>query len=183
MGGIAEKIMPRPLGNYDPTVSYRILDTVAFNNKLWMAKKSNIIGVEPNKSNSEYWMLCLEGMSIGEISMEFDKRIEDVETGKSDVPTIIDFNIPITGWNEETSTNLIAIEGRYRFTYVTTVKYIDVKHVSAAIQLSGVIEANKCKMLDIIECDRDDTGLMLTISFFSKSIPTSQIPVKICVQY
>lgn len=183
MGGVAGKIMPRPMGEYDASTSYRILDIVTFGNKLWMAKKSNIVGIEPNTSKSEYWMLCLDGMSIDAISSEFDKRLTDIETGKADAQTVIDFSVPITGWIEETSSDLMAIGGLYRQTLVTTIPHNDVTNVSATIQLSGITEAQKCKILDVIECDKDDTGIMLTISFFAKTIPTAQIPVKIFVQY
>ena len=183
MGGVAGKIMPRPMGKYDPSTTYRILDMVTLGNKLWIAKRSNLIGIEPNASNSNYWMLGLDGMTVDEISAEFEGRITAVETGKSDVPTVIDFNIPITGWTEEASMDLIAIGGVYRQTFITTVPYNGVTNVSATIQLAGISEAQKCKMLDLIECDKDDTGLMLAISFFTKTIPTAQIPVKIYVQH
>lgn len=184
MGGVAGKIMPRPMGEYDPNTSYRILDIVTLGNKLWIAKKSNIIGIEPSVSNRDYWMLGVDGVTnVAEFSADIEKRLSELEIGKVDAPTMIDFSIPITGWVEETSSELTLIGALYRQTLTTQIPYKDVTNVSGVVQPLGITEAQKCKMLDLIECNKDDTGYMLTVSFFAKTIPTSQIPVKIYVQY
>lgn len=51
----AGRILILPKGNYDPSVTYEMLDLVKHNGRSWLAKK-NAIGIEPSDANSEYWM-------------------------------------------------------------------------------------------------------------------------------
>lgn len=50
----AGRILIMPKGNYDSSVTYEMLDMVGHNGKSWLAKKT-VVGIEPSKSNSEYW--------------------------------------------------------------------------------------------------------------------------------
>jgi hypothetical protein len=50
----AGRILIMPKGNYDASVTYEMLDLVYYNGKSWLAKKTTI-GIEPSKSNSEFW--------------------------------------------------------------------------------------------------------------------------------
>lgn len=54
------KVMLKPKDDYDASVTYDVLDMVRHDNKLWIAKQSNILNVEPAASNSDYWMLATE---------------------------------------------------------------------------------------------------------------------------
>lgn len=58
MGAVAGKIMIRPMGEYDPSTVYDILDLVKYDNKPWLCKKSNIMGVTPVEG--EYWMNVID---------------------------------------------------------------------------------------------------------------------------
>ena len=60
MGKSAGKIMPLPRGAYDENATYNILDMVTLDNKLWIAKKSGITGIEPSKTAPE-WMMAVDG--------------------------------------------------------------------------------------------------------------------------
>lgn len=60
MGKSAGKIMPLPRGAYDANATYNILDMVTLDNKLWIAKKSGITGIEPSKTAPE-WMMAVDG--------------------------------------------------------------------------------------------------------------------------
>ena len=44
MGLVAGRILLMPKGCYDENKLYQILDAVSYDNKLWIAKKSNLIG-------------------------------------------------------------------------------------------------------------------------------------------
>ncbi len=50
----AGRILIMPKGNYDPNVTYEMLDLVKHNGITWVAKKTSV-GIEPNTANSEYW--------------------------------------------------------------------------------------------------------------------------------
>lgn len=58
---IAGKVMPRPRGEYDPTVLYDILDMVTYNNKVWMSKTSNNLSITPTEQHNVEWMLLIDG--------------------------------------------------------------------------------------------------------------------------
>lgn len=50
----AGRILIMPKGNYNPSVSYEMLDLVFHNDVSWIAKKP-VIGVEPSDANSDSW--------------------------------------------------------------------------------------------------------------------------------
>ena len=60
MGAIAGKIMIRPRGEYNPSEVYDILDVVKHNNKPWICRQNNVLGVEPDEDNAEFWMLLID---------------------------------------------------------------------------------------------------------------------------
>lgn len=57
---IAGKVMPRPMGEYDSTAVYDILDMVTYNNKLWMSRTSNNVGNAPIETDTTNWMLIMD---------------------------------------------------------------------------------------------------------------------------
>ena len=61
MGLVAGRILLMPKGRYDENKLYQILDAVSYDNKLWIAKKSNLIGIQPSKENSDSWMFAVDG--------------------------------------------------------------------------------------------------------------------------
>lgn len=80
MGGIAGKIMPRPRGSYNVSEIYNILDMVAHDNKLWMAKKSGLQGISPATETDENWMLCIDSKGNDFLALEtsIDERFSAV---------------------------------------------------------------------------------------------------------
>lgn len=56
----AGKVMPRPMGEFDLTAVYDILDMVTHNNKLWMSKVKNNVGHTPVETDTSYWMLIMD---------------------------------------------------------------------------------------------------------------------------
>jgi hypothetical protein len=66
----AGRILIMPKGDYNPSVSYEILDLVVHNNISWLAKKDSV-GIEPSVNNSEYWFKLTEG---GGDATTFDGR-------------------------------------------------------------------------------------------------------------
>lgn len=50
----AGRILILPKGDYDPSITYEMLDLVNHNGKSWLAKKTSV-GIEPSDANSEYW--------------------------------------------------------------------------------------------------------------------------------
>lgn len=87
MGGdlvmaIAGKIMLRPMGEYDPTYVYDILDMVTYNKCLWISRKPNMVGIEPNEANAEYWQLAISEVTtrITEEQIDTLEPIEAIET-------------------------------------------------------------------------------------------------------
>lgn len=56
----AGRVLIMPKGDYDPSVSYEMLDLVLYNNIAWLAKR-DVIGIEPSDANSWYWFKMIEG--------------------------------------------------------------------------------------------------------------------------
>ena len=79
-GMVAGKVMPRPRGPYDPDTIYQILDMVNYDNKLWMAKTSNLQGSIPSKEDTINWMLCIDtkGEDLQALEASIDSRFASV---------------------------------------------------------------------------------------------------------
>lgn len=50
----AGRILILPKGDYDASATYEMLDLVFYNGTSWIAKKT-VAGIEPNRTNGEYW--------------------------------------------------------------------------------------------------------------------------------
>lgn len=70
MSASAGKVMPRPMGDYNASTEYKILDIVTYNDKPYMAKQTTK-GNLP--TNTTYWMLLLD----------FPTEVDNVPTQKS----------------------------------------------------------------------------------------------------
>lgn len=58
MGAIAGKVMIRPRGDYDSSAVYDILDLVKYDNKPWLCRKNDTMGIIP--VDGEYWMNIID---------------------------------------------------------------------------------------------------------------------------
>lgn len=88
MGMIAGKVMPRPMGPYNASTVYSILDIVSHDNKTWIAKKSNLQGVTPSTSNSASWMLAVASADTTEIAA-IQEEISELKNSVSDGKTLV----------------------------------------------------------------------------------------------
>ena len=83
---IAGKVMPRPRGQYEDGELYDVLDLVTLNNKLWIAKRSNIVNIEPSPINSDYWMLAVDGTTdVNQLSSEINNKITEINSNISGI--------------------------------------------------------------------------------------------------
>lgn len=57
---IAGKVMPRPMGDYDPATIYGILDIVNHDERPWLCRKDNVQGVEPTVLNTDTWQMLFD---------------------------------------------------------------------------------------------------------------------------
>ena len=121
MAVVAGKIMPRPRGEYNSNALYRILDIVALNNSVWMAKQDNLQNIEPSITNSDYWMLCIDGFTedtlelknyVEEQFSEFDSKINSIEIDKASKSIVLEETIKASNWTGTSApyTNKILIE-------------------------------------------------------------------------
>ena len=82
MGEVAGRVMPLPKDIYDSAVIYNMLDMVTHNDKLWMAKKNMLQGVEPSESNADSWMLCIsnKGEDLTALEAAINTKFDNVNT-------------------------------------------------------------------------------------------------------
>lgn len=57
---IAGKVMPRPMGDYDPATIYGVLDIVNHDERPWICKKDNTQNVEPTVLNTDNWQMLFD---------------------------------------------------------------------------------------------------------------------------
>ena len=65
----AGRVLIMPKGNYDPSVTYEMLDLVKHNGTSWLAKKESV-GIEPTNENSEHWQNMFEPEAFVESMIE-----------------------------------------------------------------------------------------------------------------
>lgn len=67
----AGRILIMPKGNYDPSVTYEMLDMVHYNGTSWLAKRT-VSNIEPSAANSEYWhnLVDVTPESIGAVQRD-----------------------------------------------------------------------------------------------------------------
>lgn len=141
MSGIAGKIMPLPRGAYNEAYVYNMLDMVTYNNKLWVAKQSSLVGVEPNDANSDQWMMAVDGTTdIHILETEIKKRLEAVESSST-----------------EAETRLSAVENASGVAYVDT-KSIGAQTVQDALDIiAAAVSDNAITVADIVNAlDSDE---------------------------
>ena len=57
----AGKIILRPMGEYDPSTTYRYLDLVTYNNCLYIVRCESVVGVSPDSGDTSKWIFLLNG--------------------------------------------------------------------------------------------------------------------------
>ena len=102
MSIIVGKIMPRPMGEYNSTVTYKILDLVTLNNRLWIAKQTDFKGMTPS-DDSEYWMLCIDGVTdVQDLGEEAEARITEIANQITELEESVDAKLAATNSNIST---------------------------------------------------------------------------------
>lgn len=105
MGAVAGRVMIMPKGPYDNNTLYKILDAVTFHNKLWLAKKSNLIGVEPSEDNGDSWMLSIDGTTdVNEVGEAIDALTLALKE-KVGVSSVVETNLVTSDWTAVSDTN------------------------------------------------------------------------------
>lgn len=57
---VAGRVLIVPKGDYNSATVYDVLDLVKHNNRPWLCKKPNTVGIEPTDNNSSYWQLLID---------------------------------------------------------------------------------------------------------------------------
>ena len=66
----AGRILIMPKGNYDPSITYEMLDLVFHSGTSWLNKKT-CVGIEPSDANTEYWQ------KVFDVDAFTDAKIEE----------------------------------------------------------------------------------------------------------
>lgn len=116
MGKSAGKIMPLPRGPYNENSTYNILDMVTLNNKLWIAKKSGIVGIAPSDDAVE-WMLAVDGTTdVNALATEIYEKFDTIDANFETINTTfgtVDTRFEATNTSITENTNSIsALDGR-----------------------------------------------------------------------
>lgn len=162
----AGRILIMPKGNYDPSVTYEMLDLVFYNGGSWLAKET-AVGIEPSETNSKYWhnMLDFDPGSadishIGDGSVK--GAIANLESRKANGTSIwlthnpngtdyIDYRFDIASNNTTLTVNANVVSSVD--VYVVGVNVIDITPTTVRV----VIKLNKT-------CNED---LTISVGFFN----------------
>ena len=78
----AGRILIMPKGDYNPSITYEMLDLVYYNGASWIAKKT-VVGVEPSNSNKEYWQQMSDIGWLDEKKVDKEKTFISIKAGES----------------------------------------------------------------------------------------------------
>ena len=162
----AGRIMPLPKGTYDENATYEILDMVAYDNKLWVCKKTGTTGVQPSKTTIDNWMMCVDGTTdISSLETElqtkidgYDSKLEEISGNISTTNTSIQsMQTSIADLTESTNTVTTSVQSLDErcSTIENTVTEVQTAHNNVASTVSAQgnrITALENKTVDI-KCD------------------------------
>ena len=78
---VAGKIIIRPMGEYDAATTYGVLDMVTIGNKLYVAKKNGLIGIDPVTDNNVNWKMLIDGSAdLKEFEAAINQQITALES-------------------------------------------------------------------------------------------------------
>ena len=103
---IAGRVLLMPKGAYDASVTYEMLDMVAYDGVTWIAKKASV-GITPSADNSEYWF-AMAGVSsddfeafktevLESVNESIDAKIKEVDDKVTAVNESLDDCVPLAG--------------------------------------------------------------------------------------
>lgn len=102
---VAGKIITRPMGEYDATTTYDILDFVTIGNKLYISKKPGLAGVDPSTDDGTNWQMLIDGSAdLDEFESAVNQRLATIE---GDIDTA---NTAITNLESEVTANKTLID-------------------------------------------------------------------------
>ena len=152
MGKSAGKVMPRPRGAYNKSETYKILDMVTLDNKLWIAKQSGITGITPSKTATE-WMMAVDGTTdVKALETEVDAKFASIDE------QFLAKDTQISGINERVTaaeSDISTLENRFVFDstpkkdstkLMTSGGIYDVTHQSMRLDLGSTIFSYDHKM-------------------------------------
>ena len=114
---IAGKVMPRPMGDYDPATIYGILDIVNHDERPWLCRKDNVQGVEPTVLNTDTWQMLFDVDVTNADTLDgFDSSYfatkEEHDKLDADIKGIKNATFTAAGWTEEAPyTQVVNVEG------------------------------------------------------------------------
>lgn len=124
---IAGKVMPRPMGDYDPATIYGVLDIVNHDERPWLCRKDNVQGVEPTVLNTDTWQMLFDVDVTNADTLDgFDssyfgtKEKQDALEGEcaylrsecAEIKGVKNATFTVAGWTEEAPyTQIVNVEG------------------------------------------------------------------------
>lgn len=127
MSNVAGKIIPRPMGDYSATVTYSFLDMVTLDNKLYIARQSNLLGVSPTDTSK--WALLIDGKTdvtalettMNQKFTEVNDKVDNIQVGGRNLirnSYIINSNCTTFTYDKATNTwDCVAAPGSNAFGY------------------------------------------------------------------
>lgn len=127
MSNVAGKIIPRPMGNYSATVTYSFLDMVTLDNKLYIARQSNLLGVSPTDTSK--WALLIDGKTdvtalettMNQKFTEVNDKVDNIQVGGRNLiwkSRIVNSKCTTFTYDEATNTwDCVAAPGSNAFGY------------------------------------------------------------------
>lgn len=100
---VAGKIIIRPMGEYDAATTYGILDMVTIDNKLYVARKNGLFGIDPVTDNDVNWRMLIDGSAdLKEFEAAINQQITTLESNVDQQVTAVNDkvdNIQVGGRN------------------------------------------------------------------------------------
>lgn len=127
MSNVAGKIIPRPMGDYSATVTYSFLDMVTLDNKLYIARQSDLLGVSPTDTSK--WALLIDGKTdvtalettMNQKFIEVNDKVDNIQVGGRNLiwkSRIVNSNCTTFTYDEATNTwDCVAAPGSNAFGY------------------------------------------------------------------
>lgn len=142
MGAVVGKVMPRPMGAYDKTTTYDILDMVTYNDALWMCKEPNTVGIEPNEANSSKWQLLIKSSVADALYLDgheasYFATADSVTSITQDVANITNGTTPVGNANTLGGNETITVpQGGTGLNEVGSYNFVVGNGIEAMIQLT-----------------------------------------------
>lgn len=119
---VAGKIIIRPMGEYDAATTYGILDMVTIGNKLYVARKNGLVGIDPVTDNDVNWRMLIDGSAdLKEFEAAINQQITTLESNVDQQVTAVNSRVDtLTGDPANYSQLNPSTASKWGFTYDDT---------------------------------------------------------------